>query len=124
VTIADRIGRFQSRAQRGQLPTGFVALVNGAVVGLACLVACDLDSHRHLTPWLASVLVEPPYRHQGIGAALSQRTVEEARSLGFTRVYLFTLDQIPFYSRLGWSLLESARFRDHPVTVMERAILE
>ena len=71
VTVSDRAARFQARAGRGGIPTGFVAVVNGTVVGLACLVECDLDSHRHLSPWLASVLVDPDYRGCGMGSALS-----------------------------------------------------
>jgi N-acetylglutamate synthase-like GNAT family acetyltransferase len=79
-----------------------------------------LDSHAHLSPWLASVLVERDHRCRGIGAALSERATREARILGFTRLYLFTLDRQRFYERLGWSILEEATFREHPVTVMAR----
>jgi GNAT superfamily N-acetyltransferase len=119
-TVSDRIVRFQARARRGAIPTGFVAVVNGSVVGLACLVECDLESHGHLSPWLASVLVEPGYRRSGIGSALSERAIDEARVLGFARAYLFTFDKQGFYRRLGWSTLEDATFFGHAVTVMIR----
>ena|SRR2546430_4646295 len=122
LTVPDRMARFQARAQRGRIPTGFVAVMNGCVIGLACLVDCDLDSHAHLSPWLASVLVEKDYRGCGIGSALSERVTTEAQLLGFSRLYLFTLDKQRFYQRLGWSIVEKAVFREHPVTVMVRDV--
>jgi hypothetical protein len=44
LTIADRISGFQKRARRGTIPTGLVAVLGQNVVGLACLVAADLES--------------------------------------------------------------------------------
>src|SRR5918992_1053551 len=67
LTISERVARLQARAHRNSIPTGFVAVVNGSVVGLACLVACDLESHSQRSPWLASVFVAPDHRGQGIG---------------------------------------------------------
>ena len=122
LTVSDRVARFQACARRGAIPTGFVAVVNRSVVGQACLVECDLDSHRHLSPWLASVLVARNYRGLGIGSALSERATEEAQVLGFARAYLFTLDKQSFYRRLGWSTLEHTTFLGHPVTVMVREL--
>jgi GNAT superfamily N-acetyltransferase len=118
LTIPDREARFRARALRGSVPTGFVALINESVVGSACLIACDLDSHAHLSPWLASVLVAPQYRGRGIGSALSERAITEALGLGFAQTFLFTFDQQRFYQRMGWSTLEEATYLGHPVTVM------
>jgi len=50
LSIADRIAGFQARAQRGAIPTGFVALLDANVVGLACHVESDIESHQHLAP--------------------------------------------------------------------------
>jgi len=122
VTVSDRAARFQARAGRGGIPTGFVAVVNGTVVGLACLVECELDSHCHLSPWLASVVVEANYRGRGIGAALSERVAEEAAALGLPRVFLVTLDKQNFYRRLGWLRLEETTFFGCPATVMVREL--
>lgn len=122
LTVSDRVARFQACARRGSIPTGVVAVVNGSVVGLACLVECDLNSHGHLSPWLASVLVAPDHRRQGIASALSERATEEAQALGFARAYLFTFDKQGFYRRLGWSTLEDTTFLGHPVTVMVREL--
>ena len=122
-SMADREAGFRARAQRGALPTAFVALLDANVVGFACLVECDIDSHRHLTPWLASVLVASEHRRQGIGSALCERTAEEARALlRFPTVYLFTFDRRSFYARLGWSVLENTRCAGAPGTIMVRTL--
>src|SRR5262245_27286974 len=110
LSVGDRIAGFSERARRGSIPTGLVAVIDGQVVGMACLVACDVPSHRHLTPWLATVLVAPTHRHQGIGTALSRRAVDEARGLGVSTLYLFTFDRQTFYARLGWASFEEASY--------------
>jgi len=123
LSIGDRVAGFQARARRGSIPTGFVALADGVVAGMACLVACDVDSHRHLTPWLASVLVGPAFRGQGIGSALTRRATDEAEALGVPTLYLFTFDKEAFYARLGWSALERAQLGGLPGTIMARALM-
>ena len=55
LSVADRIEVFTARARRGSVPTAFVGLIDDMVVGMACLVECDIPSHFHLTPWLATV---------------------------------------------------------------------
>ena len=113
---------------RRMIPTTVVALSDGALgeraipagtlLGTASLVARDLPSHVHLSPWLADVYVAPGFRRQGVGGALVQRIAEEARGLGRTALYLYTPDQMHFYEGLGWSQLERVRYLDYEVTVM------
>ena len=122
LSVADRIAGFTARARRGSIPTGFVALIESVVVGMACLVECDVESHRHLTPWLATVLVGPAYRGHGIGSALCERAIDEAAALGTSTLYLFTFDKEAFYARLGWSVLEPAQLAGVPGTIMSRAL--
>jgi GNAT superfamily N-acetyltransferase len=69
LTVADRIAGFRSRMRRLDVPTGFVAVLDEVVVGMACLVAHDMETRPELTPWLATVLVAPEYRGRGIGSA-------------------------------------------------------
>jgi len=108
LSVADRIAGFERRARRGSVPTGFVALRGGDVAGMACLVDCDIETHGHLTPWLATVLVGPEHRGHGAGSALSRHAMREAWALGFETLYLFTFDRQPFYERLGWTYLGPA----------------
>jgi GNAT superfamily N-acetyltransferase len=91
LSVEERIEGFRVRVARRQTPCGFVAVLDGAVVGMASLVAHDMETRSELTPWLATVLVAPSYRGRGIGSALSERVVEEARAIGFAKLYLVTL---------------------------------
>ena len=122
LSVPDRIAGFRARAQRGIIPTGFVALLNNTPVGMACLVESDIDTHRQLTPWLATVLVGPEFRGQGIGSALSTRATNEAVVMGVATLYLFTFDRQGFYERLGWSELEEAKYAGRSGTIMLRSL--
>jgi len=124
LSVADRIAGFTARARRGSVPTGLVGLIDELVVGMACLVDCDIPSHCHLTPWLATVLVAPEHRRQGIGSALCARAVEEARRLGVPNLYLFTFDKQSMYKQLDWSELEEARYAGRAGTIMVRRIAD
>jgi GNAT superfamily N-acetyltransferase len=122
LSIADRIAGFRARARRGVIPTAFVAVLDADVVGLACLVENDIQSHQHLRPWLASVLVAPQHRGRGIGSALCERTTEEARTLGIQKLYLFTFNRQRLYGRLGWSAFEDTLYAGAPGTIMVRTL--
>lgn len=118
-TVERRMERLRGHLEPGRVPQTFVAYEGATLLGSASLVAADLDTHDHLSPWLASVYVDAPQRNRGAGSALVQRVAEEARSLRFPVLYLFTPDKVAFYARLGWETIEQARWEDTPVTVME-----
>ena len=120
LSLEDRIARIEQRVGRRQIPTTFVALLNGQIVGFASLVAHDMDTRPDLSPWLASVLVARPHRRRGIGSALTERVVEEARLLGVETIYLYTYDHHEFYSRRGWWVFERTQYRGEPVVIMAR----
>ena len=122
LSLSDRVAGFRARARRGGIPTAFVAVLGADVVGLACLVECDIESHQHLTPWLASVLVAPEHRGRGIGSALCERATEEARLLGVEKLYLFTFNRQRLYGRLGWLALENALYAGASGTIMVRTL--
>ena len=119
-SVGDRITRLESRAHVNQIPTGFVALVDGRVVGVACLVDHDMETQTHLSPWLGTVFVAKGFRGRGIGAAVSERATQEAARLGHDRLFLVTFDREGFYTRLGWSPWEHTTYCDLPVTIMTR----
>ena len=100
----------------GTLP--WVAVSGGKLLGSASLIPHDMDSRMELTPWLASVFVDPELRKQGIGSALVRYVVEEARSRGYQTIYLYTPDRISFYEGLGWTFMERADQKGHPVDII------
>jgi|TARA_B100000315_G_scaffold76402_1_gene69872 N-acetylglutamate synthase-like GNAT family acetyltransferase len=117
-SVEDRIEEFQQETARKEIPTTFVAMSGNVLLGSASIVAHDMDTRMHLTPWLASVYVTPRHREQGIGSELVKRTVEEAKELGVKTLYLYTPDRERFYKRLGWSVLELEKYHGENVVIM------
>ncbi len=112
------IARLQSHLGRKRIPTTFVALSGGILMGSSSLVAYDMDIRMDLSPWLASLYVTPLYRRRGVGSALVHRVIKEADALGVETLYLFTPDREGFYIRLGWSTVERVEYRGYEVVIM------
>lgn len=120
-TLERALTELRSHTGRRQVPTTFVAVEGGRVVGSASLLAADLDGWEHLTPWVASVYVLPECRGRGLGRLLVARAVEEAGALGVPEVYLFTAGQEGYYARLGWSEFGRTKHHQREVVIMRRA---
>ena len=101
----------------GFIPTTFVA-VGDDLLGSAAIVACDMETHGDLSPWLASVYVSDRYRRHGVGSALVRHVMYEAARNGFDALYLFTPDRESFYRRLGWNRYETTIYHGEAVVVM------
>jgi GNAT superfamily N-acetyltransferase len=98
----------QAFAHQGRLPMGVVAMHNGdTLCGVAALKSTSIASHAHLTPWAAAGLVHPSMRGQGIGRLLLGALEQEARKLGFNRIFCGTSTAETLLQRCGWRLLES-----------------
>lgn len=117
-SIEQYIARLQSHLGRKQIPTTFVALSGGILMGSSSLVAYDMDIRMELSPWLASLYVSQIYRSRGVGSALVHRVIKEAEALGVETLYLFTPDREGFYIRLGWSTFERTEYRGYKVAIM------
>lgn len=112
------ISAFEERTTVHTIPETFVAMEDGAPVGMASIVEHDMLSRMEFSPWLAAVYVVPESRNMGVGSKLVLTAMQEARVLGMDRLYLFTPDQMLFYRRLGWQALERVSYRGERVTIM------
>src|SRR5262249_5157917 len=110
----------RSHTGRRQVPTTLVALEGDRLLGSVSLLADDLPGWEHLSPWVASVFVEPSARRRGVGPRLGARAVEEAGALGIATGDRDTPGQQDFYAAMGWELLASAALHGHAVAVMRR----
>ncbi|MDZ4814356.1 MAG: GNAT family N-acetyltransferase [Pseudomonadota bacterium] len=128
---ADALAELQTHGSRSAIPTTLLALdsaqlaclehtatATSALIGSVSLLQNDDDRIRDYTPWLASLVVVPAHRGSGHGIALIQRCVQEARSLGVGRLYLYTAGQQPLYARLGWRFVDSVPLGSARVDVM------
>jgi len=112
----------QAYAQQGALPVGVLALRAGAVCGVAALKAESILSHRHLSPWAAAGLVPAALRGQGIGLQLLLALEQQARQLGFARIYCGTSTAATLLERAGWRVLERITHEGKSLAIYEKAL--
>jgi predicted N-acetyltransferase YhbS len=98
-----RFEKPSERLREGRLPAAglaFVASDRGRVVGTARLWNVSAGPSRP-TLLLGPLAVNPQYRDQGIGAALMQRCLTDAKRLGHRAVML--VGDAPYYGRFGFT---------------------
>lgn len=111
------------RAATGpSIPIAYVAVDGIDVVGTATLDRDDLAGFGHVTPWLASVLVEESHRGRGIASSLAARAEIDAARLGYAELWLHTPDQARFWSARGFATVSAARWAGGPTTLMRKAL--
>ena len=118
------IEKFSLRCNRQSLPLALVAFTDTLPVGSVSLVECDLPSHQHLTPWLASLFVTTPYQKQGIGSKLVQQIESIAVKIGYRQLYLFTWTAEIYYSKLGWTAIDTTMPQGLPESVVMQKTLK
>jgi len=98
--------RFQKAAERlreGRLPApnlSFTASDNGRVVGTARLWNVSAGPSRPAL-LLGPIAVHPGHRCRGLGGALIERALDDARRLGHRAVML--VGDAPYYERFGFA---------------------
>jgi predicted N-acetyltransferase YhbS len=123
-TMEQAEAQLRSHMGHCRIPTTFVALEEGCVLGSVSLLEADLDGHEHLSPWLASLFVIPAKRGRGLGKMLVARVVQEASNLGFPALYLWTPGQQAYYERLHWECIAHTLHRDGEIAIMRRTLRE
>lgn len=123
-TLDGTVEQYRARTTPGMIPETLVALHGQRVIGMASLVENDLSLRPELTPWMASVYVDTPYRGCGVGSQIVCAVLTEAAALALERLYLITHDRMTFYRRLGWTPVERVRYRGEDVTVMRYDLTE
>jgi predicted N-acetyltransferase YhbS len=89
----------------------YVAFIDGTPVGTVALLRADLFSRQDLYPWMADLYVPPGHRDRGIGSALQDFVLEEAKKHGFDRIYLYTPLK-GYYEKKGWEYVCDEMDRD------------
>jgi N-acetylglutamate synthase-like GNAT family acetyltransferase len=119
-TLEIRRQKLRTHCNRDSLPIAWVAHKDGVTYGMAALRVTDLPGFEHLTPWLAGVFVLPEHRRRGIGSTLCRHVEACAAKMGYSQLYLFTLDQQPLYEKLGWRYMEKSAWNGMPVDLMTK----
>lgn len=119
VPINKTIDNLKSHLNIDSLPLTYVAFEGKSPVGMCSLREND-GIRSDLMPWLGSLVVSAAHQNKGIGTKLIKVTIERAKEMGYSKLYLFAFDPtIPeYYSRLGWFVIGTDKFKGHHVTVM------
>lgn len=77
-----------------------ILLDKNKLVGFISLFSSDGDLEKDLTPWYATMYVKKEYRNRGYSRLLNDAILKEAKSRGFTEVYLKT-ELENYYEKFG-----------------------
>jgi GNAT superfamily N-acetyltransferase len=97
--------------QKDDFPLMYVAFVDGTPAGTVALLRADLFSRQDLYPWMADLYVPPEYRNRGIGSALQDFVLAEAKKQGFDEIFLYTPLK-GYYEKKGWEFVCEEMERD------------
>lgn len=121
-TVDQHADKLKSRISSGhdRIPATYILLIDGVAAGSVSLLdRDDIGGVRpDLSPWLASLYVEPRHRRLGYGSALVKHCIQQAAKCGCSTLYLYTDTHSKFYERLGWQPIEYLTSRGLDVTVM------
>lgn len=119
ISFSDLEKKLKTHMNHTSLPLCMVAFDDNKPVGCAALRATD-GIRPDLTPWLASLVVDPAYQNRHIGRLLIDAMKQKACYLGFHTLYLLTFDStLPkYYQKLGFQNIGSDTLLNLPVTVM------
>jgi GNAT superfamily N-acetyltransferase len=107
VTLADHRARTAESLGPNAMPLTLIAHRGGAFLGMASLIASDMDARPELTPWIAAVYVEPEARGQGLGTRLVEAATARGFAQGHATLFLCAEPRNGgFYERLGWRRIE------------------
>ncbi|MFB3089670.1 MAG: GNAT family N-acetyltransferase, partial [Acidiferrobacterales bacterium] len=70
----------------------------------------SVETHKHLGPWVAALLVTPKYRRQGIRGKLVDALEDLARELGFEQLYYGADVTDRYLEGNGWAPLERVSY--------------
>ena len=77
-----------------------LGLVENKLIGFISLFKIDGDERTDLTPWYATMYVKKEYRNKGYSKILNNAIIEEAKRLGYKKLYLKT-NLINYYEKFG-----------------------
>ncbi len=90
-----------------RIPFALVAESDGRICANALVIENDEPTRPDLTPWLAALWVDEPFRGRGIAAGLLEQAVRRCKALGVERLHLVSRPALRgFYVKLGWQVLE------------------
>ena len=106
----DAVDDLRSSCNRRALPITLVALKGDELCATGALKAESVETHKHLGPWVAALLVTPKYRRQGIRGKLVEALEHLAKELGFKQLYYGADVTDRYLEGNGWEPLERVSY--------------
>ena len=85
-----------------------ILLQDNILVGFISIFPHDCDEKSNLFPWYATMYVKETFRGNGYSKLLNNVILKEAKSRGFTKIYLKT-DLINYYEKFGAIYIETLK---------------
>lgn len=86
-----------------------ILLQDNTLVGFISIFPHDCDERPDLSPWYATMYVKEEFRGNGYSKLLNGAILKEAKSRGFTKIYLKT-NLINYYEKFGANYIETLKF--------------
>jgi len=112
--------QFTEGSSKGKIPITLVALYNQKPAGMISLWQSDFKERPELSPWLASLFVHPFYRGNCIASLLIEKLEDEARRLGYSRLFLVTEEAKNLYVKHCWKELELVKTNYGEASLMSK----
>ena len=81
---------------------------NSSLIGFISLFKYDGDERNDLTPWYATMYVKSEYRGNGYSRLLNAAIIDEAKRLGYNKIYLKT-NLNNYYEKFGAEYIEDLK---------------
>ncbi len=105
--LEEKINKILSK-ENDKLITVLGLIENNELIGFISLFKYDGDERIDLTPWYATMYVKNEYRGKGYSKILNNAILEEAKTLGYNKIYLKT-DLINYYEKFGAKYIEKLK---------------
>ena len=94
-----------SKGENKKIISVLLLLEDKNLIGFISLFKEDGEERKDLTPWYATMYVKEEYRGNGYSKILNSAILEEAKRLGYSKVYLKT-ELSNYYEKFGAKYLE------------------
>ncbi|HEX2905782.1 MAG TPA: GNAT family N-acetyltransferase [Phototrophicaceae bacterium] len=122
VPVQVLLALLQNHLAGPQIPLTLVAMADEQPVGTVSLIENDVKEKPDLRPWLAALYVLPEYRQQGVGSQLVSAVCAAAQRLGERTLYLSAVEEVNFYARRGWQVIET-NVGPHHLSIMQISLV-
>jgi predicted N-acetyltransferase YhbS len=113
---------YGQRASDPEKGVTYLAVEGSELVGSASLTMYELNDDASRKWWLSEVIVSPASRGLGVGKLLVKAVITHARCAGIEELFLYTVDQQDFYTRMGWTSIGQHNANGEANTIMQLSL--